>query len=146
MPTVRPSPPCCGRAPVADERRVLHQTRERRGDRGIERRPPRDDGLEHGHLVDQCAERREVAAQDVWVAGFQRANASVTVNYDPAGSGAGREQFLVGAVGFAGSDTALSIDETESDPPQCAEGSGAVVETDETNNCIASGTPVTVTP
>ncbi len=76
--------------------------------------------------LDGAGSSAQGAAQDVWVAGFQRANASVTVNYDPAGSGAGREQFLVGAVGFAGSDTALSIDETESDPPQCAEGSGAV--------------------
>jgi phosphate transport system substrate-binding protein len=76
--------------------------------------------------LDGAGSSAQGAAQDAWVAGFQRANASVTVNYDPAGSGAGREQFLVGAVGYAGSDTALSIDQTESDPPQCAPGSGAV--------------------
>ena len=36
---------------------------------------------------------------------------SVTVNYDPVGSGGGREQFLAGGVDFAGSDSALTDDE-----------------------------------
>jgi phosphate transport system substrate-binding protein len=44
------------------------------------------------------------AAQAAWKAGFQTANSGVTVNYDPSGSGAGQEQFLAGAVSFAGSD------------------------------------------
>ena len=43
------------------------------------------------------------AAQGAWRAGFQTANTDVTVNYDPAGSGGGREQFLAGGVDFAGS-------------------------------------------
>jgi phosphate transport system substrate-binding protein len=47
------------------------------------------------------------AAQESWRAGFQRANPSVTVNYNPTGSGAGVEQFLAGGVDFAGSDAAL---------------------------------------
>ncbi|HET8561676.1 MAG TPA: phosphate ABC transporter substrate-binding protein PstS [Marmoricola sp.] len=47
------------------------------------------------------------AAMDAWRAGFQKANPGVTVNYDPAGSGAGVEQFTAGATDFAGSDKAL---------------------------------------
>ena len=37
------------------------------------------------------------SAQGVWRAGFQSANPGVTVNYDPVGSGAGRENFISGA-------------------------------------------------
>ena len=33
-----------------------------------------------------------------WQAAFQAANPDVTVNYDPVGSGGGREQFLAGGV------------------------------------------------
>ena len=53
------------------------------------------------------------AAQSAWTAGFQSANSDVTVNYDPVGSGGGREQFLSGGVDFAGSDAYLSDDEGE---------------------------------
>lgn len=76
--------------------------------------------------LDGAGSSAQGAAQDAWIAGFQRANASVTVNYDPAGSGAGREQFLVGAVGFAGSDAALSTDELDGELERCAPGAGAV--------------------
>jgi phosphate transport system substrate-binding protein len=76
--------------------------------------------------LDGAGSSAQGAAQDAWIAGFQRANGSVTVNYDPAGSGAGREQFLVGAVGFAGSDAALSSDELDGELARCAPGSGAV--------------------
>ncbi|MDR7233245.1 phosphate ABC transporter substrate-binding protein PstS [Agrococcus sp. BE272] len=53
------------------------------------------------------------AAQEAWIAGFQTANPDVNVTYDPAGSGAGREQFIAGGVGFAGSDAILGDDELE---------------------------------
>ncbi|HEU4511483.1 MAG TPA: phosphate ABC transporter substrate-binding protein PstS [Nocardioidaceae bacterium] len=53
------------------------------------------------------------AAQGTWQAGFQTLNPGVTVNYDPVGSGGGREQFLAGGVAFAGSDAYLSEDEGE---------------------------------
>ncbi len=76
--------------------------------------------------LDGAGSSAQGAAQDAWIAGFQRANASVTVNYDPSGSGAGREQFIVGAVGFAGSDTALTTEEAEGDLERCAPGSGAI--------------------
>jgi phosphate transport system substrate-binding protein len=55
------------------------------------------------------------AAQGVWRAGFQGDNADVTVNYDPVGSGTGRENFISKAYSFAGSDSALSTDEGELD-------------------------------
>lgn len=53
------------------------------------------------------------AAQQAWQAGFQTANPDVTVNYDPVGSGGGREQFISGGVSFAGSDAYLDDDEGE---------------------------------
>ncbi len=55
------------------------------------------------------------AAQGVWRAGFQGENSGVTVNYDPVGSGTGRENFISKAYSFAGSDSALSTDEGELD-------------------------------
>ena len=53
------------------------------------------------------------AAQAAWQSGFQTANSDVTVNYDPVGSGGGREQFISGGVDFAGSDSYLSDEEGE---------------------------------
>lgn len=53
------------------------------------------------------------AAQGAWQAGFQTLNPAATVNYDPVGSGGGREQFIAGGVAFAGSDAYLSEDEGE---------------------------------
>ncbi|WAC66567.1 phosphate ABC transporter substrate-binding protein PstS [Agrococcus sp. SL85] len=53
------------------------------------------------------------AAQEAWIAGFQTNNPDVNVTYDPAGSGAGREQFIAGGVGFAGSDAYLKDEELE---------------------------------
>jgi phosphate transport system substrate-binding protein len=50
------------------------------------------------------------AAQSAWRAGFQQAHPDVTVNYDPIGSGGGREQFISGGYPFAGSDAYLSED------------------------------------
>ena len=55
------------------------------------------------------------SAQGVWRAGFQEANSGATVNYDPVGSGTGRENFISKAYSFAGSDSALSTDEGELD-------------------------------
>lgn len=65
------------------------------------------------------------AAVGSWQAGFQSANPDVTVNYDPAGSGAGREQFLAGGVDFAGSDAFLDDEELTKATERCG---GPVVE------------------
>jgi phosphate transport system substrate-binding protein len=59
------------------------------------------------------------AAQEAWKAGFQTKNSAVTVNYDPSGSGAGVEQFLAGAVPFAGSDAYLADDQLSQSKKPC---------------------------
>ncbi|MET0726126.1 MAG: phosphate ABC transporter substrate-binding protein PstS [Leifsonia sp.] len=66
------------------------------------------------------------AAQEAWVAAFQTANPDVTVNYDPSGSGAGREAFISGGVDFAGSDSALNDDEIAGSFAACAPDTKAV--------------------
>ena len=67
------------------------------------------------------------SAQEGWIAAFQTANSGVTVNYDPTGSGAGRETFQQGASSFAGSDRAFKTDEIAAGPfNACAPDSGIV--------------------
>ncbi|TFB67426.1 MULTISPECIES: phosphate ABC transporter substrate-binding protein PstS [Cryobacterium] len=66
------------------------------------------------------------AAQEAWRAGFQTANPEVTVNYDPTGSGAGREAFIAGGTDFAGSDSFMSDEELAGTFASCAPGSKAV--------------------
>ncbi|GAA1771496.1 phosphate ABC transporter substrate-binding protein PstS [Agromyces humatus] len=63
-----------------------------------------------GNLVGAGASSQD-AAQQSWIAGFQTANPDVTIDYDPSGSGAGRETFLEGASDFAGSDRAFNDEE-----------------------------------
>ena len=53
------------------------------------------------------------SAQQAWRAGFQGQNPGVTINYDPVGSGSGRENFISKAYSFAGSDSYLSDEEGE---------------------------------
>ena len=66
------------------------------------------------------------AAETAWAADFQTANAGVTVNYDPQGSGAGRTSFISGAADFAGSDAALKDAELATPSPLCAAGTKAI--------------------
>lgn len=66
------------------------------------------------------------SAMDAWRAGFQSANADVTVNYDPSGSGAGVEQFNAGAIDFAGSDAALDPTKGEVDAAEQRCGANAL--------------------
>ena len=61
-----------------------------------------------------------------WQAGFQAANPDATVEYDPIGSGGGRETFLSGGSDFAGSDAALKDDEFEQSKDRCAGDQGAI--------------------
>ena len=68
----------------------------------------------------------QAAAMDGWVAGFQSANEGVTVNYDPIGSGGGREQFLAGATTFAGSDAFLDEEELAASEERCVDGNPAI--------------------
>ena len=61
------------------------------------------------------------AAMQGWTAGFSLLQPDVTVNYDPVGSGGGREQFLAGGVDFAGSDSALDDDELTQAEERCGD-------------------------
>lgn len=65
-----------------------------------------------GYLVG-AGSTAQGAAQQAWVAGFQTIHPGVTIDYDPSGSGAGRDTFLEGASDFAGSDRAYTLDEIE---------------------------------
>ena len=79
-----------------------------------------------GTLNGSGATSQQVAVQ-AWTAEFQGANPDVTVNYDPQGSGTGRESFQSGAVQFAGSDRAFKAEEIEAGPfDACVEGSDLV--------------------
>src|SRR4051812_24224421 len=59
------------------------------------------------------------AAMQGWTAGFSKDQPDVTVNYDPVGSGGGREQFVAGGVDFAGSDAALDDEEVAAAEETC---------------------------
>lgn len=54
-------------------------------------------------------------AQEAWIAAFQTANPDVTVEYDPTGSGTGRDNFTAGANAFTGSDRAFRDSELAED-------------------------------
>lgn len=66
------------------------------------------------------------SAMEAWVAAFQTANPDVTVNYEPSGSGAGRETFIAGGADWAGSDSALNDEELAGTFGACAEGATAI--------------------
>lgn len=79
-----------------------------------------------GTLNGSGATSQQVAVQ-AWTAAFQTSNPDVTVNYDPQGSGTGRESFQSGAVQFAGSDRPFKLEEIEAGPfGACADGSDLV--------------------
>ncbi|MGH3358666.1 MAG: phosphate ABC transporter substrate-binding protein PstS [Nocardioidaceae bacterium] len=60
------------------------------------------------------------AAVEAWQAGFQTENPEVTVNYDPVGSGSGREQFIAGgSILFAGSDEYFPEEEIADAEKRC---------------------------
>jgi phosphate transport system substrate-binding protein len=68
----------------------------------------------------------QAAAMQGWQAGFQALNPDSTVEYDPIGSGGGRETFLSGGSDFAGSDAALKDEEFEQSIERCAGDQGAI--------------------
>ena len=74
-----------------------------------------------GDLAGAGASSQE-AAQEAWIAGLQGASPDVTVSYDPIGSGGGREQFIAGAVDYAGSDSALADEELQGAIDNCSDG------------------------
>jgi phosphate transport system substrate-binding protein len=67
------------------------------------------------------------SAQEAWTAAFQTENSGVTVEYDPSGSGAGRDAFMAGASSFAGSDRAFNDEELAADSfAACVPGTGII--------------------
>ncbi|KHL18863.1 phosphate transport system substrate-binding protein [Mumia flava] len=76
------------------------------------------DGALSGTLNGAGASSQE-AAVDAWKQGFQTANPDVTVNYDPVGSGSGREQFIAGGTAFAGSDAYMDDEELTAAAERC---------------------------
>ena len=68
------------------------------------------------------------AGQEAWVAAFQTANPGVTVNYNPTGSGTGRDQFEEGLTFFTGSDSSFKDEELATPHPNCSPADGAVFE------------------
>lgn len=59
------------------------------------------------------------AAMQAWIAGFSEVAPGVTVNYDPIGSGGGREQFTTGGTDFGGSDAYLDEEEMAAAQETC---------------------------
>ena len=68
----------------------------------------------------------QAAAMQGWQAGFQALNPDSTIEYDPVGSGGGRETFLSGGSDFAGSDAFLKDEEYEQSKERCAGDGGAI--------------------
>ncbi|MCK1801771.1 phosphate ABC transporter substrate-binding protein PstS [Brevibacterium sp. R8603A2] len=69
-----------------------------------------DSGSIAGTLIGGGASSQE-SAMTAWVEGVKSEHADLTVQYDPVGSGSGREGFLNGQYSFAGSDAAMDDDE-----------------------------------
>jgi phosphate transport system substrate-binding protein len=87
---------------------------------------PETDSDLSGTLVGAGSSAQQ-SAQEAWVFGFQVANPDVTVEYDPIGSGGGRDTFAAGGSQFAGTDRAFSDDEVAADEfAACVPGSGIV--------------------
>ena len=72
---------------------------------------PADNGTKLSGTLSGAGASSQAAAMEAWIAEFTDKYPDVTINYEPAGSGAGREQFGAGAVRFAGSDAALDSEE-----------------------------------
>ncbi len=76
--------------------------------------------------IDAAGASSQGSAQEAWVAAFQTANPDVTINYDPSGSGAGREAFIAGGVSFAGTDSSLKDEEIAAGFAGCVADSGYI--------------------
>ena len=94
-------------------------------DDAMEDEPAEASGDLSGTLVGAGASSQAAGMQG-WQVGFQELNPDVTVEYDPIGSGGGRERFLEGATSFAGSDAALKDDEFEASIERCPGELGAI--------------------
>lgn len=75
--------------------------------------------------VDAAGSSAQKNAVEAWSNGYKAACADATLNYNPAGSGAGIQAFTAGQVAFAGSDSALKPEEVEPVKTRC-KGNNAV--------------------
>ena len=71
--------------------------------------------------LDGAGASTQTVAMETWKAKFEGEHPDVTVNYDPIGSGGGREQFLSGATQFGGSDAYLTEDELSQVKDSCGQ-------------------------
>ena len=76
--------------------------------------------------IDGAGASSQGSAQEAWVAAFQGENPDLTINYDPSGSGAGREAFIAGGVSFAGTDSALKQEEIDGGFAACVPDTGYI--------------------
>lgn len=98
---------------------------------------PSDGGSTLSGTVKATGASSQGAAQQAWTAAFQTANPDVTVNYQPTGSGTGRDNFIAGSSNFIGSDRAYTTDEI-------AEGGFGACATDDIVEVPAYISPVAV--
>jgi len=90
---------------------------------------PSDDtsaGSDLSGTIDGAGASSQGSAQEAWIAAFQTENTGVTINYDPSGSGAGREAFIAGGVSFAGTDSALKQEEIDEGFAGCVADTGYI--------------------
>jgi phosphate transport system substrate-binding protein len=87
--------------------------------------PEIDYGAISGTLIG-AGSSAQAAAMQAWQAGFQTLATGATVEYDPVGSGGGRETFLAGGSDFAGSDAYLKDEELQASIDSCAGDQGAI--------------------
>ena len=87
---------------------------------------PAEGGSDLSGTIAGAGASSQGSAQETWQAAFQTANPDVTVDYDPSGSGAGREAFIAGGVSFAGSDSSLKDEEIAGGFEACVPDTGYV--------------------
>jgi phosphate transport system substrate-binding protein len=80
------------------------------------------DGEQLSGTLNAAGSSAQQAAMQGWTAGYSSVQPDVTVNYDPVGSGGGREQFIDGGIEFAGSDAALDDEELAGAQERCGGG------------------------
>ncbi len=85
-----------------------------------------DAGAGLAGTIDGAGASSQGSAQEAWIASFQGENPDLTINYDPSGSGAGREAFIAGGVSFAGTDSALKQEEIDGGFAACLPDTGYI--------------------
>jgi phosphate transport system substrate-binding protein len=71
--------------------------------------------------LDGAGSSAQTAAMQGWTVGYNATQPDVTINYDPVGSGGGRDQFVAGGIDFAGSDAALEDDQLAQATQRCGD-------------------------